>query len=88
MPGSVSSADFWFAMNTCSPPTTPSSISLASGSPYANVYETRSNRKQASRKAPLALKDTYGNPYCALIAPTSSARTTSAQTFAHRGHPR
>ena len=30
-PGSGSSADFWFAMSICSPPTAPSSISLASG---------------------------------------------------------
>jgi len=32
MPGSVSSADFWFVMSICSPPIAPSSISLASGS--------------------------------------------------------
>jgi hypothetical protein len=42
MSGSDSSAACWFAMNIFSPPTGPSSISLASGSRCANVYETRS----------------------------------------------
>ncbi len=57
MPGSGSSADFWCAMNTCSPPTTPSSISLASGSPYGNVYETRSSDFDHNDRSAGALHD-------------------------------
>ena len=41
-PGWGNSADCSFAMNICSPPTGPSSISLASGSRCGNVYETLS----------------------------------------------
>ena len=37
-----SSADCSLAMNICSPPTGPFSISPASGSRCGNVYETRS----------------------------------------------
>ena len=44
MPGSVSSAACWFATNICLPFTVPFSISPVSGSPYENVFETRSSR--------------------------------------------
>ena len=42
-PGWDSSADCSFAMNICSQPTGPPSISPASGSHRGNVYETRSS---------------------------------------------
>jgi transposase len=38
------SADCWFVMSICSPPTTPSSTSLASGLRSGGIFETRSRR--------------------------------------------
>jgi len=49
MPGSVSSAACWFATNICLPFTVPFSISPVSGSPYENVFETRSRKLRLMR---------------------------------------
>src|SRR5208337_215282 len=80
-----SSADCSFAMNICSPPTGPSSISLASGSRCGNVYETRSSKLVTRRvsgcepmRANILMKMRVG----ALLAGALCAGAVAAQTHA------